>query len=75
MLQLVFASVATSFYSFGQDAHATVGGFYVLRAFCPPVSASPGLSQKRWCRLDGHEHIVSLLEGKKFVDGILQDAA
>lgn len=32
-------------------------------------------ASKRWRRLDGHEHIVSLLEGKRFVDGILQEAA
>ena len=32
-------------------------------------------AQKRWRRLDGHEHIVLLLQGKVFVDGILQDAA
>jgi transposase-like protein len=32
-------------------------------------------ASKRWRRLDGHEHIISLLEGKKFVNGILQDAA
>ncbi len=30
---------------------------------------------KKWRRLDGHQHIVSLLEGKKFVNGILQVAA
>jgi len=32
-------------------------------------------ASKRWRRLDGREHIISLLEGRKFVDGILQDAA
>jgi transposase-like protein len=32
-------------------------------------------AQKRWRRLNGHQHIVHLLEGKKFIDGILQDAA
>lgn len=30
---------------------------------------------KRWRRLSGHEHIVALFAGKKFVDGILQVAA
>ena len=30
---------------------------------------------KRWRRLNGHEHIIALIEGKKFVDGILQVAA
>lgn len=30
---------------------------------------------KRWRRLNGHEHIIALFEGKKFVNGILQDAA
>jgi transposase-like protein len=32
-------------------------------------------ASKRWRRLDGHLHIRSLLEGKKFVNGILQVAA
>jgi putative transposase len=32
-------------------------------------------ASKRWRRLDGHTHIISLLEGKKFVNGILQVAA
>ena len=32
-------------------------------------------AQKRWRRLNGRQHIVHLLEGKKFIDGILQDAA
>jgi len=32
-------------------------------------------ASKRWRRLDGHEHIVSILEGRKLVDGILQEAA
>jgi len=32
-------------------------------------------AQKRWRRLNGHQHIVHLLEGKTFVDGIMQDAA
>lgn len=32
-------------------------------------------AQKRWRRLNGHEQIAHLLEGKKFVDGTLQDAA
>lgn len=30
---------------------------------------------KRWRRLDGHQHITSLLQGKKFVNGIQQAAA
>ena len=29
---------------------------------------------KRWRRLNGHQNIVLLLQGRKFVDGILQDA-
>jgi len=33
------------------------------------------VAQKRWKRLNGHEQIIQLFEGKKFVDGILQDAA
>jgi putative transposase len=32
-------------------------------------------AQKRWRRLNGHAHIVHLLEGKTFIDGIMQDAA
>jgi putative transposase len=35
-----------------------------------------GLSaQRKWRRLNGHERIVSLIEGKKFVNGELQEAA
>jgi transposase-like protein len=32
-------------------------------------------AQKRWRRLDGHERLIFVLEGKTFVDGVLQDAA
>ena len=32
-------------------------------------------AQKGWRRLNGHQHITHLLEGKKFIDGVLQDAA
>lgn len=32
-------------------------------------------ASKKWRRLDGHLHIISLLEGKKFVNGLLQVAA
>jgi transposase-like protein len=32
-------------------------------------------AQKRWRRLNGHEHLVLLLQGRVFVDGMLQDAA
>lgn len=32
-------------------------------------------AQKRWRKLDGHEQITRLIEGRKFVDGVLQDAA
>jgi transposase-like protein len=32
-------------------------------------------AQKRWRRLNGHAHIVHLLEGKTYTDGLLQDAA
>ena len=32
-------------------------------------------ASKRWRRLSGYEHIISLLEGKLFVNGILQEAA
>ena len=35
-----------------------------------------GLSaQRKWRRLNGHERIISLIEGKKFVNGQLQEAA
>jgi transposase-like protein len=32
-------------------------------------------AQKHWRRLNGHQHIVHLWEGKNFIDGIMQDAA
>jgi putative transposase len=32
-------------------------------------------AQKRWRRLNGHEHLVLLLQGRVFVDGMVQDAA
>jgi putative transposase len=32
-------------------------------------------AQKRWRRLNGHDHLVHLLEGKTYTDGLLQDAA
>lgn len=32
-------------------------------------------AQKHWRRLNGHRHIAHLLEGKKFIDGVMQDAA
>jgi transposase-like protein len=32
-------------------------------------------AQKRWRRLNGHEQITLLLQGNKFVDGVLQEAA
>ena len=32
-------------------------------------------AEKKWRRLNGHERFVSLLEGKKFVNGTLQEAA
>jgi putative transposase len=32
-------------------------------------------AQKGWRRLNGHQHIAHLLQGKKFIDGIMQDAA
>ena len=32
-------------------------------------------AQKRWRRLSAHEQIIHLLDGKQFVDGVLQDAA
>lgn len=32
-------------------------------------------AQKSWRRLNGHHHIVHLIEGKTFIDGIMQDAA
>jgi putative transposase len=31
-------------------------------------------AQKHWRRLNGHQHFVHLIEGRKFIDGILQDA-
>lgn len=32
-------------------------------------------AQKRWRRLDGHDKILPLMEGKKFINGEMQDAA
>ena len=32
-------------------------------------------AEKRWRRLNGHEQIIHLLQGKQYVDGVLQDAA
>ena len=32
-------------------------------------------AEKRWKRLNGHQQLLPLLEGKTFIDGILQDAA
>ena len=32
-------------------------------------------AKKRWRRLNGHEQITHLLQGKQFVVGVLQDAA
>ena len=32
-------------------------------------------AEKRWRRLNGHELIIPLLEGRSFPDGILQPAA
>jgi putative transposase len=33
------------------------------------------VASKRWRRLNGHEHIIALFEGKKFFNGIMQVAA
>ena len=32
-------------------------------------------AEKRWRRLNGHQQIINLLQGKKFIDGIMQEAA
>ena len=32
-------------------------------------------AQKKWRRLNGHHQISFLLEGRKFIDGVMQDAA
>jgi transposase-like protein len=32
-------------------------------------------AQKGWRKLNGHQHIVHLLEGKKYIDGVMQNAA
>ena len=32
-------------------------------------------AERRWRRLNGHKQIIHLLEGKKFIDGIMQEAA
>jgi putative transposase len=33
------------------------------------------VAERKWKRLNGHEQMVLLFQGKKFVDGVLQDAA
>jgi len=35
----------------------------------------PQSAETRWRRLNGHQQIVHLLQGKKFIDGLRQDAA
>ena len=32
-------------------------------------------AEKRWRRLNGHQQIIYLMQGRKFVDGIMQEAA
>ena len=32
-------------------------------------------AKKRWRRLNGYENIIHLIQGKKFIDGIMQEAA
>jgi putative transposase len=32
-------------------------------------------AEKHWKRLNGHEHMHRLLEGRTFVDGVMQEAA
>ncbi|MBA3311763.1 MAG: hypothetical protein H0T47_00525 [Planctomycetaceae bacterium] len=32
-------------------------------------------AQKRWRRLNGHQQLTHLIEGRTFIDGTLQDAA
>jgi transposase-like protein len=32
-------------------------------------------AQKGWRKLNEHKHIIHLLEGKKYVDGVMQNAA
>jgi putative transposase len=32
-------------------------------------------AEKRWRRLNGHQQIINLIQGKKFIDGIMQEAA
>lgn len=32
-------------------------------------------AERRWRKLNGHQQIIPLLEGRKFVDGVLQEAA
>ena len=32
-------------------------------------------AERKWRRLNGHELIISLMQGKNFVDGVMQEAA
>jgi transposase-like protein len=32
-------------------------------------------AEKRWRRLNGHEQLVLIVQGRRFVDGVLQEAA
>ena len=55
--------------------HRRTKGCGTRRASLTMMSKLAKSAEKRWRRLNGHERIISLLEGKKFVNGELQDAA
>jgi transposase-like protein len=55
--------------------HRRTRGCGTRRASLTTVFKLGCSAQKKWRKLDGHERIVLVLEGKKFVDGELQEVA
>ena len=55
--------------------HRRTKGSGIRRASLAKMFKLAHSAERRWQCLDGHEHIAPLLQGKLFVDGIMQDAA
>ena len=55
--------------------HRRTKGSCTLRASLTMMFKLAQAAQKKWRRLNGYELIIPLMEGKNFVDGIMQDAA
>jgi transposase-like protein len=55
--------------------HRRTKGSGSRRASLAMVFKLAQAAQKSWRRLNGHRHIGHLLEGKTFIDGIMQEAA